>query len=238
MEGYEDRYQAGDIRLAVGIPTVNRADLLVECLDDLAENMPGLPIRIIDNGDQGIERRHGLDMTVEVPGENIGVAASWNRLMRWGFQRADYVLLLNDDIVLGRATVRIQEMLIRKKLPPLVVGPVDWSVVLINPAAHLGVGDFDEDFECGGFEDDDFTRRLRLHWPGESTEQHPGNPPRTAGWGEAHHVSELLRPRVARSRSSADANPALDRFEQNRARYLEKWGGLPGHEEFARPWDQ
>jgi len=67
------------MKIAIGIPTINRADLLKENLADLSVNFSDVDnIYIVDNGNQNIQIPENLKTKtiVETPGRNLGVAAS------------------------------------------------------------------------------------------------------------------------------------------------------------------
>ena len=98
-------------KISIGIPTINRADLLQENLDDLEKNFPDMEeLHIVDNGLQGEDGRQGFvfppgladKIFLESMPQNIGVAASWNRMLNRAFvqKSADYLLILNDDLSL------------------------------------------------------------------------------------------------------------------------------------------
>ena len=102
------------LNIKVGIPTINRADLLQENLSDLAENFPDLDwLYILDNGNQGeaiqIPEQFISKTDVIRSPTNLGVAESWNVMAENAFRNgADYILLLNDDIVFGKTREQIE----------------------------------------------------------------------------------------------------------------------------------
>ena len=52
-------------KFGIGIPTLNRYDLLLPALHFYALNdFPDTHIHIIDNGDQGIENKYGSKVTI------------------------------------------------------------------------------------------------------------------------------------------------------------------------------
>ena len=69
---------------AVGIPTINRADLLNEALAVYAKCWPSLTIYILDNGNQNIVTQSPKQIVLK-SSTNMGVAASWNFLAEKSF---------------------------------------------------------------------------------------------------------------------------------------------------------
>ena len=97
-------------KVAYGIPTINRKDLLTECVNDLAtydkiSNFKQLII--VDNGRQDIPEIIPTNIadktTIYVEESNLGVAGSWNKIMATAFDSmgCEFVCLVNDDVVLG-----------------------------------------------------------------------------------------------------------------------------------------
>ena len=96
------------MKLIIGIPTLNRADLLNEALEKYFEDFQDTEIFIVDNGNQSIITREEK-FAIYRPAENLGVAKSWNMIMDYADKlKATHVLMLNDDIVLGRTEHEIK----------------------------------------------------------------------------------------------------------------------------------
>ena len=123
----------------VGIPTINRSDLLNEVLPKYFNDFHKNDIFIVDNGNQSIIER---DEKFEIyrPNKNLGVAKSWNiiiqKALELGYQR---VLILNDDVYLGKN---------RKEV--------------ISTFAFQMYDGFDENFYPAYFEDKDYMYRLKI----------------------------------------------------------------------------
>ncbi len=216
------------MNIAIGIPTLNRADLLQENLADLAETFNDADaLHIIDNGNQAIsipEKLHPITFLETVP-TNLGVAGSWNKIMRRAFIEgdADYVLILNDDIVLGKTRDIIEEIIISKAEPWLLTGHYFWSVLLISKRCFEEVGEFDEKFFPAYYEDNDYAHRVTLH-PDAALRM--GQDPR-------------LDPIVKRNSMTIEKDKTLNKdFNKNKAYFVEKWGGLPGQVKFKNPFNQ
>jgi len=69
---------------AIGIPTLNRADLLLPTLAKyVTEDFKNIEIHIIDNGKQDLSFLMIFpNVIVYEQDHNIGVAASWNKLCK------------------------------------------------------------------------------------------------------------------------------------------------------------
>ena len=75
----------GKLKFAIGIPTINRNDLLQEALNKYAETYPDTDIFIIDNGNQRVCSPHPKT-EIYVATANYGVAKSWNYLAHDGHE--------------------------------------------------------------------------------------------------------------------------------------------------------
>ena len=63
--------------IALGIPTINRADLLQEALEVYKETWYGRHVFIVDNGHQTINTTASNQKVLTMP-HNLGVSGSWN----------------------------------------------------------------------------------------------------------------------------------------------------------------
>ena len=95
---------------AIGIPTLNRADLLNQALHHYFKIFKNTEIFIIDNGSQQILSRDHL-FNIDSPSENLGVSKSWNLLCDKIFKTYDYALILNDDIEMGTSETAISSFI-------------------------------------------------------------------------------------------------------------------------------
>jgi hypothetical protein len=175
------------------------------------------------------------------------VAQSWN----WGIRSAihegcDIIHVVNDDVTylpgcmleLGRALLLKNAVLAsgvdheRDKDPlPGVFPHATYACFAVGRDFFEIVGDegFDEGFWPAYFEDEDMLRRFTLLAP-----KHP-----------TRHLDTMVRGahfrHVVSATQNADPNkPVVDRerFESNRCRYVMKWGGVPGHERYDRPFNE
>ena len=162
----------------LGIPILNRPDLLIRLLDSL--DQPVGTLAIVDNGSGAgladsdelsrllarLEREPppGIgQVRVARPFTNQGVAASWNTILT-SFPDAPYALLVNNDVVfapgvLARVCERIDPS--RPQFMPLLPAPGEFSAFAITPAVWDRVGLFDANFHPAYCEDLDYAERLR-----------------------------------------------------------------------------
>jgi hypothetical protein len=107
-----------DVKSVIGIPTINRADLLEEALDLYSKNWKR-NIFIVDNGSQIIQPRPLVK--VMKMSHNLGVSGSWNHLCKTLFSQGyTHVCLLNDDVIWKKTQDQIDkfinEMVMRVEL--------------------------------------------------------------------------------------------------------------------------
>ena len=82
---------------SIGIPTLNRADLLIPSIEKYIEDFPGVDIHIIDNGNQNLKFDYP-NVHIYEEKNNLGVAASWNKLCKIIFINKSWSLIINDDV--------------------------------------------------------------------------------------------------------------------------------------------
>ena len=207
---------------AIGIPTLNRFDLLLPTLLFYKIEFPDIKIFVLDNGKQGIGRAKEFlsENTVIVENEkNVGVAASWNQLCDLIFEEHDNALLLNDDVYLGKKTFHIKSLLENYDSKALYVGEYQWSVFILPKETFEKVGRFDEKIFPGYLEDNDYMYRMKLLWM-------------------TPFVIPFLNPARYQNSSTVEKAPELMELQADNRRYYErKWGGLPGEERFKVPFD-
>lgn len=201
-------------KLAVGIPTYNRYDLLEPILPKYALDFPGIRMYIVDNGRQGVRS----DQAIVIENEsNVGVGASWNQLCRTIFENHEYALILNDDIYLGRGYEDVIDLVERKK--GFVRATPDWCAFAMSKGVYEKVGPFDECFMPAYYEDKSYERRMRLL--GLPVNTHP-----------------RLNPIIYRSSQSLERDHSiLDQAKRNKRLYIDMWGGEPGKEKFSQPFN-
>jgi glycosyltransferase involved in cell wall biosynthesis len=223
----------GKPRLVVGIPTINRKDLLIESLADLSTNM-GIDIHkliIIDNGKQSISDivPHLLKGITDVHTQekNLGVSGSWNKIIKEAYfsdSPADHLLIINDDVVLGKTFEDIIKVTEDNPGYTMLNCTYYWSSFLITRECVDEVGFFDAKFFPAYFEDNDYARRHSLLWGGNKIKTRRETPG--------------LDPVVKRNSSTIRQNPSLNSgFGKNANYYRKKWGGSLGHEKFINPFN-
>jgi len=193
---------------SIGIPTYNRADLLIPSLEKYSKDFKGTDIYVVDNGSQNFPFIN-TNISVLNQEKNIGVAASWNKLCKLIFSKHEWALILNDDIYCGYDN-SVVESAIKKSKIGLVQSEKNWSVVLINKYLYEHIGDFDEQFYPAYFEDSDYIYRLKLD-------------------GLRHEADKTLNPKLFMSSGTYDKAPEMvnKAMADNKDRYIKKWGGLP-----------
>jgi hypothetical protein len=162
----------------LGIPILNRPDLLVRLINSL--DVPVETLAVVDNGiGSGLSDSSELSgllarlereppagigqVLVARPFTNQGVAASWNTILT-SFPEAPFALLANNDLVfapgvLAAVVERIDPA--RPQFMPLLPAPQEFSAFAITPAAWDRVGLFDANFYPAYCEDLDYAERLR-----------------------------------------------------------------------------
>jgi len=206
---------------AIGIPTLNRADLLNPTLDKYFKDFHDVDIFIVDNGGQNIRSRSS-NFYIHAPGENYGVSKSWNYLCRKIFENYDYALILNDDIYLGLDQDLLNDFA-KGQCVDLVKceSKFHLSSFILSKQCFNNF-QFDESFYPAYFEDLDFMRRLRLS-------------------NKQVMESAFLNPEIfinSATISKDGGNPEINKNFKNLAQlYINKWGGPPGFEKFINPFN-
>ena len=209
-----------DFKFIVAIPTINRADLLNEALEKYFEDFKDTHIAICDNGKQDIITREENFMIYR-PEENLGVSKSWNMLIDYADKiKATHVLVLNDDIYLGKTEHEIN-MLIRNNTDADFINSFhNWCSYILKVDAWKKAGKFDEEFFPAYFEDNSFDYKMTLIEAKKT-------------W------TSFLDPLVYRNSMTIAKDPALNnRFQQNRELYIQMWGGLPTEEKYTTKFNQ
>jgi GT2 family glycosyltransferase len=208
-------------KFAIGIPTLNRADLLIPSLIKYVQDFNGVEIHIIDNGDQDLEKYEKYDnIFVHTQEKNIGVAASWNMLCDIIYAKHDWALLLNDDVYLGYDADTIKEVIDDNNTFGLIQSHLNFSVILLQKDFFEFVGRFDEKFYPAYYEDSDYLYRMKL-------------------LGVFQGVDAKLNPKDARVSQTYEKSPEFvnDAMKYSRLRYIEKWGNIPLLETYKTPYN-
>jgi GT2 family glycosyltransferase len=208
------------MKLIIGIPTINRADLLNEALQRYFEDFKETEIFIVDNGNQNIITREEL-FAIYRPEKNLGVSKSWNTIFDYADKvDATHVLMLNDDIVSGRTEHEIKMLINQNPDIHFFNSLQNWCSFILSVDLWEELGKFDETFFPAYFEDNDWCYRMRL------TNKERLN-------------TSFLNPLVYRNSMSIAKEPSLNNsFNINKEYYAKKWGGYPNEETFTTPFNQ
>lgn len=214
--------------LLFSLPTLNRYAGLVELLDSVEEGtVRPKAYLVVDNGGGlrealgNIAPRTWFERTsLYEPQGNIGVAASWNVALEFGFP---YTVIAGDDCRVLPDTLETLLLAAEERPEFGLYSPVvaegkrhsEWSFFLQTRALTERIGPYDEVFYPGYFEDDDYRRRMGL----------AGTSPAKVLHATVHHIGGATSEQFEWS----------VRFEANQERYAAKWGGTPGHETVTVP---
>ena len=205
----------------IGIPTINRYDLLHPTLGLYSKEFPDIDIFVLDNGKQGIKNQNRIK--VIEPNESKCVGASWNILIEKIFEKNNYALILNDDIYLGKSTENIKNIIIssgaKQKNKAFLTATPDWCAFIISQKIFKLVGKFDECFIPAYYEDNSYAYRMKLK-------------------GVPHIKTPLLNPFIYRSSCSLEKDyDILEARKKNKKIYIEMWGGEPEKEKYLTPYN-
>lgn len=204
---------------AIGIPTINRADLLNESLQKYVVDFPDTAIFIVDNGKQEIFEHPNI-ITYRPP-ENLGVADSWNYLAQEIFDKVHsrYALIMNDDIYFGKTEKSCLAFLQEMPDEDFIVSPANWCNFFLPRKTYNLVGAFDHEFYPAYYEDNDYHYRMQL-------------------LGLSYFPSMFMSPAIYRNSMTIAKDMSLNaRFDTNKQRYIAKWGGMPTEEAFTTPFN-
>ena len=218
-------------RIFLGIPILNRLDLLEECLDRIDVSAE---ILIINNNGQDREftrglRRLGRDRGLHIRDQerNLGVAGSWNRIlmtgMGWGY---DLVFIGSNDTLLWPGSLQAALEAPKEDEDVALWHIWYWSFFAMPLRTIPRVGWFDENFYPAYKEDQDYSYRCRLagmrrHWLNNDEV------------GADHLGSQTIRSDAHYFQKNAESHGAW-----NTPYYRQKWGGDATHERFRRPFDK
>ncbi|MEB3362248.1 MAG: hypothetical protein VKI42_09015 [Synechococcaceae cyanobacterium] len=182
LERVDLSFPRSDLVPLLGVPIVNRPDLLSRLLDSLDVQVDTLAI--VDNsrlfirdcesaGESLVERYlnalqqlgHPLVKTITVakPFRNLGVAASWNHILT-SFPEYPFALIVNNDVAfspgcLARSIAQINPA--KPQFMPLLKEPNSFSAFFLTSLCWDHIGLFDCNFRYAYFEDIDFKDRLK-----------------------------------------------------------------------------
>lgn len=218
----------------LGIPVLNRGDLLLRCVRSV--DHPVGTLFLINNGqDAGVARALEQIQARDIPNaamfsevrvekyRNLGCARSWNHVIRTS---AGAWLISGNDIQFTPGDVGRVAAALAANPDASIVCAMGYAVFAFTEVGLKKVGLFDENFYPAYYEDNDHFRRVAL-----TGAKAVGVPDFKAVHGEPPHWGS----------HTINSDPVLQRknvttFENLKAYYVRKWGGLPGQERFATPF--
>lgn len=220
----------------LGIPILNRGDLLLRCVSSI--DVPIHTLFIINNGTSDdvagaihqIQERaiESGDLFTEIRVEqhkNLGCARSWNRIM--STCPGPWLISGNDMKFMPGSIGKINSVLAENPDASIVCAD-GYAIFCMTPLGIQKVGLFDENFYPAYYEDLDHFQRVRL-----SGAKAVGVPDFKFVHGEAPYWGS----------STLKSDPALERkfaiiTGNLRDYFVRKWGGEPGKEKFKTPYNK
>ena len=216
----------------LAIPTLSRFDCLERCLDSaLSGSVVPESITIIDNSggklrDSDFMARYNLpNVLILTPNRNIGVGPAWNLLLTRIFaQNPDNVALIsNDDVTFKQDTIEWFAKITQDHTLGLVYTDAKkYALFAVRYWAFKAIGLFDEQFFPAYFEDNDYDYRARLL-----------EVPICVLQTDFEHIGSGTLKSWDEKRTSQHH----EEFRANQARYVRKWGGRPGNEQYRVPYN-
>lgn len=224
-----------DIRLrTLGIPVLNRADLLMRCVKSVDVKIETL--FLINNGtDPGVAKAMESIRARDIPNadmfgeiriekyQNLGCARSWNHIIRTS---PGAWLITGSDIQFTPGDLQRVTDTVKAHPDASIICAMGYAVFIFMPEGVQKVGLFDENFYPAYFEDNDHFRRVALCKAKAVGVQ---------GFKAIHGEAPLW------GSATVNADPALRSknaitFENLRGYYEQKWGGGPGKETLSTPF--
>lgn len=226
-----DSEQREEIRVAVVIPVLNQFELAVKSLESInfGKNITWQPI-IVNNWSV-----------------NNGVARAWNigckKAINFNF---DYIMIINDDIVIAPSTPSHMIDILKDESIGIITGTdhrdtmtpdqvrvasypsyntdfldaPDFACFMLTPKSYEHIGEFDENLHPAYFEDNDYCYRSII-----------------SGLSCIRSQNSIFYHYGSRTQNSGNPVVPSEQFERNREYYKGKWGGMPGEEQYVRPWN-
>jgi glycosyltransferase involved in cell wall biosynthesis len=199
------------MKFCVGITVLNQYDELLKCVESvLGSTLMPENILIWDNG--GKLKREMLPkgkIQVFNSATNFGVARAWNNLI--AFIHPLTAIILNDDCEVAPNTF---DKLMAVPGPALVNG-LHWSCFRQDQSITELVGKYDEQFWPAYYEDCDYAKRILL---ANANRIDLGNIVKRHGNHGDRPYQNFTPDELAEFQSHV---------EKNKARFIQKWGGLP-----------
>lgn len=206
----------------LGVPILSEPKLLLRMLASI--DVPVGRVVVVDNGDvvdgviPALPEYDDLNISVIKPGHNLGVAASWNAIIK-AVPDAPWWAIVNFDLVFAPGDLARLDEHMDKEGGVALLGT--FSAFGVDRGAIKRAGMFDENFHPAYYEDNDFDYRCRL----------AGVPMAGLPAGLTHDISSTLQS----SPSFRAGN--MRSFPQNGDYFVRKWGGTPYHEVYTTPFN-
>jgi GT2 family glycosyltransferase len=196
------------LRFEVGITVLRQYDRLIECLRAIKKStIQPEKIFIIDNGRDCF--KSSGDYTIITPGHNLGVAASWNLLLK--LIHPSIAIITQDDCIVAPDT--FEKMMTPD--PEVLVTGMGWACFRQDPGITNRIGRYDERFYPAYYEDCDYKIRMKK-MNGKWIDL--GNVVASHG-NHGEHPYQFFNPEQKR---------IFDlQVEANKQYFISKWGGLP-----------
>lgn len=250
----------------LGIPILNRGDLLVRLIDSIGdktspETYPVDQIVVINNGNESdvehaiLMLKYYFDHKLHVikPYENWGCSKSWNYILK-NYMK-DYVAICANDVSFGEGDLEIVESHIQKdreenlgKMGTISYAGVGYGFFIMNKD-HLKIaGYFDENFYPAYYEDMDYNYRMKMidaqFQAGKRNDVvSMRNIKKENGedlkliHGETHRTDLKINYESATIHSNEIVKACNNiTFWENLGRYTSKWGGDRNKEKYVRPF--
>ena len=191
----------------LGVPVLNNPAKLYQMLQSIDTKVGR--ILVIDNGDvlnhvTAKDCARGNRVDIITPGANLGVAGSWNLIIKANPFATNW-MIVNSDITFPMDALERFGAAARRDALVLSGGAPPWCAFVLGDQVVSTVGLFDEGIHPAYFEDDDYARRCTFH----------GFPVVNSGIYVEHDNSSTIRePRFQQANNRT--------FPANRAYYADK----------------
>lgn len=236
--------------LFIGIPVVNRFDLLKKVLKGCTHW--NAEILIINNSCNNSLTR-AMESFANTNGceiisnkQNIGVAASWNLIIKEGLQRGyEQIVISSDDTLIEDSSIKYIEK-IKFSQNDVIWHLNVWNLFIIHRSAIDKVGWFDENYYPAYYEDVDYSYRCdkicsdaeRVIVVNSPAELH------TFDYGYKKMKYEVMPGLTTLHLGSQSRKKNLFfkayvylHLKINHFYYVRKWGGPMYREKYTRPFD-
>lgn len=201
----------------LGVPILNRGDLLLDLVNSI--DYPVEKLAIVRNGNtpdviEAVEKiQSGINPNVKsvyvsIPFRNLGVAPSWNHIIK-SFPEASFILIPGNDVKFSPGDL-MKIYNFHSSDQEAFISAMGFACFGITPYIIDKVGLFDENIYPAYYEDNDYSHRLKL--AGVSELQVPD-------------IRPIHQEGSQTIRSDAFYNDANGQtFTKNMKYYSEKWG--------------